>query len=215
MITVENLAKQYHARGGAHHVFSDVNFTVRPGQKLAVLGRNGAGKSTLVKIVGGVETPTRGKVRRTMSVSWPLAFGGAFQGSLTGIDNMKFISRIYGMEYARMRSFVEEFAELGRHIALPVKTYSSGMVARLAFGLSLAIDFDCYLIDEVIVVGDQRFHQRCRSELFGKRRDRAFLIASHDIHTIRELCDSALVFHGGKVTVYDDLEEAISIYERL
>jgi capsular polysaccharide transport system ATP-binding protein len=150
-----------------------------------------------------------------MSVSWPLGFGGGFQGSLTGYDNARFISRIYGHDYRDIREFVEEFTELGRQLKMPVKTYSSGMRARLAFALSLAIEFDCYLIDEVIMVGDANFHRKCHYELFEKRADRALVLASHSAELINEFCDRALVLHLGKANLYSDVGEALKVYAEL
>jgi capsular polysaccharide transport system ATP-binding protein len=150
-----------------------------------------------------------------MSVSWPLGFGGGFQGSLTGYDNARFIARIYGREYREIRDFVEEFSELGPQLKMPVKTYSSGMRARLAFALSLAIEFDCYLIDEVIMVGDQNFHRKCHYELFEKRGDRALIFASHSAELVREFCNRALVLHNGCGTTYTDVNEALEVYDAL
>jgi capsular polysaccharide transport system ATP-binding protein len=169
----------------------------------------------LIKLIGGVELPTSGRVRRRMSVSWPLGFGGGFQGSLTGFDNARFIARIYGRDYRDIKDFVEDFTELGRQLKMPVKTYSSGMRARLAFALSLAIEFDCYMIDEIILVGDQNFQRKCHVELFEKRGDRALILASHSSEVIREYCDRALVLHKAKGTVYTDVEQALSIYSAL
>jgi len=150
-----------------------------------------------------------------MTVSWPLAFGGAFQGSLSGLDNLKFICRIYNLDYADTRAFVDDFAELGHQLTEPVKTYSSGMRARLAFALSIVIEFDCYLIDEVIMVGDARFHARCQEELFGKRDERAMIVVSHDMGFMRETCNRVAVLDKGKLIPYDNMDEAISTYESL
>jgi capsular polysaccharide transport system ATP-binding protein len=150
-----------------------------------------------------------------MSTSWPLGFGGGFQGSLTGYDNARFIARIYGNDYSQIREFVEDFTELGPQLKMPVKTYSSGMKARLAFALSLAIEFDCYLIDEVIMVGDQNFHRKCHYELFEKRGDRTLVFASHSAELIREFCDRAVVLDQGTATVYPDVNEALTVYNAL
>ena len=150
-----------------------------------------------------------------MSVSWPLAFSGAFQGSLSGLDNLRFICRIYGLDYTTTRSFVDDFAELGVQLREPVKTYSSGMRARLAFALSIAIEFDCYLIDEIILVGDVRFQDRCKEELFSKRADRALVLVSHDMNFIREVCDSAGVIHDSQLTMCDSVKDAIEHYHAL
>ena len=215
MIICENLHKSYRSSHGLKEVLKGVNLSVRRGERVALLGRNGAGKSTLIKQIGGVELPDSGRVVRTMSNSWPIGFNGGFQGSLTGYDNARFIARIYGRTYGEMREYVEEFTELGSALGRPVKSYSSGMRARLAFALSLAIEFDCYLIDEVILVGDKNFQSKCHKELFEKRCDRAMIIASHDMHIVRDVCTRALILHQGIALAYDDVEEAVFIYERL
>lgn len=215
MITCENIGKSYRTGHGYREILKGINFNVSLGERVALLGRNGAGKSTLIKLIGGVEMPTRGRIVRHMTNSWPIGFSGGFQGSLTGYDNARFIARIYGTSYAEIREFVEDFTELGRSLSMPVKTYSSGMRARLAFALSLAIDFDCYLIDEVILVGDQNFQRKCHYELFEKRADRAMIIASHDMHTIRQTCNRALLLHEGTATMFDDMAEAIDTYDKL
>src|SRR6478672_546316 len=215
MIHCEQLTKSYPMGSGRKQVLKGLDLEIRPGEHIGFLGRNGAGKTTLIKLIGGVEMPSSGKVRRNMSVSWPLGFGGGFQGSLTGYDNARFIARIYGRDCRDLADFVEDFSELGKQLKMPVKTYSSGMRARLAFALSLAIEFDCYLIDEVIMVGDQNFQRKCIHELFEKRHDRALLLATHSEYFVREYCDRALVLNNGQGTVYDDVSEAISVYDAL
>lgn len=215
MLRCIDVTKDYPAHGGSRRVLDKVSFTLQRGEKLGILGRNGAGKSTLIRLIGGVEQLTSGKIEHTMSISWPLAFGGAFQGSLSGLDNLKFICRIYGLDYTDTRNFVDDFAELGRQIIEPVKTYSSGMRARLAFALSIVIEFDCYLIDEVIMVGDARFHKRCQDELFNKRKERAMIVVSHDMGFIRETCDHVAILDGGHLISYDTLNEAIEAYQAL
>lgn len=215
MIQCENLKKAYPMGSGRKEVLRGLDLQIQPGEHVGFLGRNGAGKTTLIKLLGGVEMPTSGKIRRNMSVSWPLGFGGGFQGSLTGYDNARFIARIYGHDYSEIRGFVEDFTELGPQLKMPVKTYSSGMRARLAFALSLAIEFDCYLIDEVIIVGDANFHHKCHYELFEKRRDRALVLASHSPELIREFCDRALVLNDGRGTMYSDVNEALDVYAAL
>lgn len=208
MIRAENVFKIYPTRAGDRTVLHDVSFTLARGEKLGVLGRNGAGKSTLVRLVSGAEQPTAGKVTRTMSVSWPLAFGGAFQGTLSGLDNVKFISRIYKQDYNRNLAFVADFTELGLYLKEPVKSYSQGMRARLAFAISMIIEFDCYLIDEISAVGDVRFHERCEVELFQKRHDRAMLIISHDTNYVRNHCNRFSVLHEGKMQFFDNFDDA-------
>ena len=215
MIFCEQITKSYPMGNSRKQVLKGVDLQIKPGEHLGFLGRNGAGKTTLIKLIGGVEMPTSGKIKRRMSVSWPLGFGGGFQGSLTGYDNARFIARIYGHDYREIREFVEDFTELGPQLKMPVKTYSSGMRARLAFALSLAIEFDCYLIDEVIMVGDANFHHKCHYELFEKRSDRALILASHSAGLIREFCDRALVLRDGLATEFSDVNEALDVYEAL
>lgn len=215
MIICSNITKSY-SHGSRHkHVLQDINLSFGLGDRVGLLGRNGAGKSTLIKLIGGVEMPTSGKVIRNMSVSWPLGFAGGFQGSLTGLDNARFIARIYQREYSDIRRFVEDFTELGNQLRMPVKTYSSGMRARLAFALSLAIEFDCYLIDEIILVGDQNFQRKCQVEMFEKRKERSMLVASHSPEFILSNCNKAVVIHQGQAIMFDDVNEAVERYGRL
>jgi capsular polysaccharide transport system ATP-binding protein len=215
MITCSHIYKSYKHGAGKKKVLEDVNLIIGRGDRVALLGRNGAGKSTLIKLIGGVELPTSGKITRQMTVSWPLGFAGGFQGSLTGYDNARFIARIYQRDYSEMRAFVEEFTELGGQLRMPVKTYSSGMRARLAFALSLAIEFDCYLIDEIILVGDQNFHRKCHYELFEKRGDRAMVLASHSQDAVRDFCNRGVLIHKGVATEYDDVNLALETYSEL
>jgi capsular polysaccharide transport system ATP-binding protein len=215
MISCQNIHKSYRTGHGEREVLKGINITISKGEKVALLGRNGAGKSTLIKLIGGVEMPSSGRIVRHMTSSWPIGFNGGFQGSLTGYDNARFIARIHGTSYAELRDLVEDFTELGRSMKMPVKTYSSGMRARLAFALSLAIEFDCYLIDEVILVGDKNFHQKCQHELFERRSDRAMIIASHDMHTIRDTCNRGVVLQDGNANSYADVADAIAIYDAL
>jgi capsular polysaccharide transport system ATP-binding protein len=213
MIHLQQVTKQYRVRHGLHTVFKDLDLSIGRGEKIGILGRNGAGKSTLIRLISGAELPTRGKVVRGMSVSWPLAFGGAFQGSLTGLDNIRFICRVYGADISSVAPYVEDFSELGLYLREPVKTYSSGMSARLAFAISMAIEFDCFLIDEVISVGDARFHDKCQRELFENRKDRAMVIVSHEAHNIKDHCDRACVLHQGMLHQFDDVETAYAFYK--
>jgi capsular polysaccharide transport system ATP-binding protein len=214
VIQLDHVEKRYRTRTGTHTVLNGVSLRINKGDKIGILGRNGAGKSTLIRIISGAELPSSGRVARRMSVSWPLAFGGAFQGSLTGIDNLRFICRVYGADFDTALPLVRDFAELGEYLREPVKTYSSGMSARLAFAISMAIEFDCFLIDEVIAVGDVRFHEKCRRELFEKRRDRAMIIVSHDAHNIREHCTRACVLEDGDLREFSDIDAAYLDYNK-
>jgi capsular polysaccharide transport system ATP-binding protein len=215
MIICDNVNKSYPMGSGRKQVLRGLDLAIAKGQRIGFLGRNGAGKTTLIKLIGGVELPTSGKITRRMSVSWPLGFNGGFQGSLTGYDNARFISRIYGHDYRELKEFVEDFSELGSQLKMPVKTFSSGMRARLAFALSLAIEFDCYLVDEVIMVGDQNFFGKCRYELFEKRQDRSLIFASHSADLVREFCNGAAIIHEGQARMYGDIEEALDHYNHL
>src|SRR5450755_480485 len=169
MLSVEHVCKSYNTRNGRRRILKDINFTLERGQNIGVLGRNGSGKSTLIRLISGAEQPTSGKIQRGMRVSWPLAFAGTFAPHLTGMDNLKFVCRVYKVDYKSVLPFVEDFTELGQALREPVMHYSHGMSARLAFALSMAIEFDCFLIDEGMVVGDMRFHARCLDELLNKR----------------------------------------------
>lgn len=214
MIRLEGINKTYGTRSGPVHVLRDINLTIDLGERVGILGRNGAGKSTLIRLISGAEFPTSGTMTRNMSVSWPLAFGGAFQGSLTGYDNLRFICRIYGVDPADKMAFVEEFSELGIYLREPVKSYSSGMRARLAFAISMVIEFDCFLIDEIIAVGDTRFHEKCHHELFERRGDRAMIIVSHNADYIREHCTRAAVLANGNLFHLPSLDEAFDLYQQ-
>jgi capsular polysaccharide transport system ATP-binding protein len=217
MIRADNVCKDYHSETGRtwHRVLTDISFAVSPGEKVALLGRNGAGKSTLIRLIAGVELPTLGTMDRDMTVSWPVGLTGGIGGSMTGNDNIRLIARIYNKPFRAIHEFVEDFAQLGKYLSEPVKTYSSGMRARLNFALSLAIDFDCYLVDEIIAVGDQRFQQRSYEELFEKRADRSLILASHSPDIVRAYCSRALVLHRGRGKVFDDLQLALDIYNDL
>jgi capsular polysaccharide transport system ATP-binding protein len=214
MLSLEHVTKVYDTRHGVHHVLRDVNLTLDRGRNIGILGRNGAGKSTLIRLIAGAERPTTGRVKRTMSISWPLAFVGAFAYNMTGLDNLKFICRVYGINYREVLPFVEEFTELGVFLREPMEHYSHGMLSRLAFSLSMAVEFDCFLIDELMVVGDARFHERCVHELFVKRRDRAFILVSHDARSIKERCENAVVLHEGLIYAFPGVEEAYAFYQQ-
>lgn len=213
MISVKNVSKKYSTRSGWKTVLKNINFELKKGERVGILGRNGAGKSTLIRLLSGVEPPTTGEIERQMSISWPLAFSGAFQGSLTGMDNLRFISRIYGVDFQQMKAFTEEFSELGEYLYEPVKSYSSGMKARLAFAISLSVEFDCYLIDEVIAVGDSRFAAKCKYELFEKRQDRAIILVSHSPSAIKDYCQNAMVLQSGELYHFASIDEAYAFYK--
>ncbi|VWM10535.1 ABC transporter ATP-binding protein [Burkholderia lata] len=215
MIELDDVRKYYSTRNGQRLVLDGVNLTINPGERIGILGRNGAGKSTIIRLISGSELPSSGRISRSMSVSWPLAFSGGFQGSLTGLDNLRFVCRVYQASFKDALPFVEEFSELGEYLREPVKKYSSGMRARLAFAISMAVEFDCFLIDEVIAVGDRRFHEKCKYELFEKRKDRAMILVSHDAITVKEYCDRACVLEGGRLHHFDDVDDAYDFYNHI
>lgn len=213
MIILDNITKVYDTRNGKRTVLNNVNLHIKNGEKIGILGRNGAGKSTLIRLISGVEQATHGSIHRGMSISWPLAFGGAFQGSLSGVDNIRFICRVYGVPIEPAIEYVEEFSELGVYLREPVKKYSSGMRARLAFGISMAVEFDCFLIDEIVAVGDNYFQEKSQTELFEKRKDRAMIIVSHNADYVREHCQHAAVLVAGKLHSFDHVEDAYKFYQ--
>jgi capsular polysaccharide transport system ATP-binding protein len=213
VIRLDDVSKVYSTRFGPRTVLDRITFQLDRGRNLGILGRNGAGKSTLIRLLSGAERASAGRIHRGMSVSWPLAFTGAFQTHLTGLDNLKFICRVYGVDWQPLVPFVEEFTELGVYFREPVLHYSVGMTMRLAFALSMAIEFDCFLIDEGLAVGDARFGDRCHVELFQKRKDRAFILVSHDPNIIRTYCERACVLQEGLLYQFDSVDDAYTFYE--
>jgi capsular polysaccharide transport system ATP-binding protein len=215
MIFINKLTKKYPFQGGERTILDCIDLQIHRGKKLGILGKNGSGKSTLIRLISGTEIPDSGSICRQMSVSWPLALNSCFQGSLTGMDNLRFICRIYGVSIEDKISYVDTFTELGRYMHEPVNTYSAGMTQRLAFALSMVIEFDCYLIDEIVAVGDERFREKCESELFQKRKDRSIVIVSHMPTYIRKHCDTVAVLSQGQLCNFLDVEEGFDYYRKI
>jgi capsular polysaccharide transport system ATP-binding protein len=215
MISFEDVAKTYESRGLTKQIFSNLSFRIEPGESLAICGANGAGKSTLLRLIAGVEYPTAGAVTRTMTTSWPIGFASCFQMNMTGADNARFIARIYRQDEKQILAYVEDFAQLGVYIDQPVQTYSSGMVSRLAFGISLAIDFDCYLVDEVTAAGDIRFRRRCEEELMARRDQGTLVMTSHDPYTLEQYCTRGAVLYAGALVFFDTVAEACEVHHAL
>lgn len=215
MIQLSNVFKFYKTNQHTKIVLDHVSTVFESGWSYGLLGVNGAGKSTTMRLLAGTELPNSGKVRRSVRVSWPLGFSGGFHPLMTGRDNLRFVARIYSMNIQEVLDFVEDFSELGDYLDAPVKTYSSGMMARLAFGLSMAIEFDCYLIDEITAVGDARFQRRC-AQVFGRRRENADLIVvSHSMETIKTYCDRGAVLVDGRLVMFSSVDQAIEMYNRM
>ena len=219
MIEVKNLTKSYlHHKGGRKYVFRDLSFTIPSDRNVAIIGRNGAGKSTLMNLLAKVDTPDSGEIITDKSISWPVGLSGGFQGSLSARENVKFIARTQGFRGDALREkvrFVEEFAEIEEYFDLPVKTYSSGMRGRVAFGLSLAFEFDYYLVDEAMSVGDAHFKKKASDAFKDKVGKANIILVTHGMTQVRTMCDLVLVLHGGKATLYDDIEEGIKVYQNL
>lgn len=213
MIELEHVTKTYPLGHGRNVILDDLSITLPHGANLGILGRNGAGKSTLMRIVAGVEMPDSGTIRHHGRVSWPVGFAGGFHGSLSGEENCRFVARIYGEDIDRVVDFAAAFAELGEYFYMPVRTYSSGMRARLAFGLSMAVDFDVYLVDEVTAVGDKFFKKKCRDAFAARRERSSVVMVSHSMETIREYCDQCAVLEAGKLTIYGSVDEAVQQYD--
>jgi capsular polysaccharide transport system ATP-binding protein len=209
MIQFDDVSKEYHIRKFRKRVFDNLTFEIPDGSNLAICGANGAGKSTLMRLIAGVEQPTTGRIKRDVTCSWPIGYTSCFQSSLTGADNARFIARIYNQPIDPLLDYVEDFAQLGPYFYQPIFTYSAGMTARLAFGLSLAINFDCYLVDEVTGAGDDRFQQKCAEALHHRRNTGTLVMISHDPNTLRTYCTSGAVLNRGSLEFFETVEEAI------
>ena len=213
MIEFRNLTKIYRTGGAEKVICQDLNMVLPSRRTVALLGRNGTGKSTLLNMVSGLVPPTSGEIVTTGSMSWPVGFAGSFSGDMTGAQNVKFVARVYGADTDETRDFVEEFADLGEHFHMPVRTYSTGMRGRLAFGLSTAFQFDTYLVDETTAAGDKAFRDKANAVFMARMKHSGAVMVNHSMGMIRELCDMGVVLEGGKATLYEDLEEAIEAYE--
>ena len=219
MIEVKNLTKSYVHKGKRVKIFENISFKVERGESVALLGRNGAGKSTLLRILGGIDVPDSGTINSDVSISWPVGLVGGFQGSLSGRENVIFVSKIYaGNEPEIIQEKVrrvEEFAELGVYYDRPFKTYSSGMRSRVTFGLSMAFDFDVYLMDEVSSAGDERFRKRSRERLEELNKKADFMLVDHNLWGLEFHCNRALLLHNGRLIEFDDLQKAIRRHKKL
>lgn len=211
-LELRGVRKSFATSGKPHLVLDDIDFTLMRGDRVGVCGLNGAGKTTLINIIGGALIPDRGEVVRHSRMSWPMGYSGGFHNALTGLENVRFIARIYGRDVKRAAEFAQDFAELGKFFEMPIRTYSSGMRSRLALAVSMAVDFELYLIDEVMSAGDIRFHEKCQQAIRERRGRADFLIVSHSLSTIEENCNRFALLHGGKLAIYEDFTAAAEAY---
>lgn len=214
MIRFENLSKTFILDGKSKVVAKDINLTFPTGRSVALLGRNGAGKSTLLQMIAGTMDPTSGRISSTGTISWPVGFAGSFHAELTGAQNARFVGRIYGVDTDELVEFVEDFAGLGQHFRLPFRTYSSGMKSRLAFGVSMGIGFDTYLVDEITAVGDAAFRAKSAQVFHARMKHAGAVVVTHSMEQVKEMCDAAAVLEGGKLHYYDDVGQAIAHHNR-
>lgn len=215
MIRFENLTKSFSVGGERKVVIDNLNLTLPTGASLALLGRNGAGKSTLMQIIAGIVRPDVGRVVTDGTISWPVSFGGSFHGDLTGAQNVRFVARIYGVDTDSLIAFVDDFAELGKHFHMPVRTYSAGMKSRLTFGTSMGIRFDTYLVDEVTAVGDAAFKRKSQAVFRDRMESSSAILVSHNMQELRVFCDAAIILDQGHLTYFEDIEEAIKAHQAL
>ncbi len=215
MIRLENLSKSYKTVAGIRKVLDNVSITFPKGHNVGILGMNGAGKSTLVRIIGDAEPPDSGRVIRNAKVSWPMGFTGGFQSNMTARENARFVARIYGESTEYVEQFTEEFSELGKYFDVPLRAYSAGMRGRFAFSVSLACDFEYYLVDEALETGDARYREKFRRAFEERQENASVILVSHNEQTIRRNCDMAAILHDGNLDMYDNLKEALRFYKLL
>jgi capsular polysaccharide transport system ATP-binding protein len=215
MIEFRNVSKAYRSAKASKVILDNFTGEIPRGRNIGLLGVNGAGKSTVLRLIAGTEYVDSGTIRRRVKVSFPLGFSGSFVGALSGRENCRFIARIYGVEVRRVERFVEEFAEIGRYFDMPVVSYSSGMKARVALGVSMAIDFECYLVDETLAVGDATFKARCSAVFDAKRKRASMILVSHSPGMMRRYCDMGAVLSNGELHFFNDLEDAIKEHHRI
>lgn len=213
MIEFQNVSKSYRTTTRRKVLLDNFSLTLPAGRKVGVLGRNGAGKSTLLGMVAGIAKPDSGRILRHASVSWPLGFKGSFNGDLTGAQNVRFTARIYGVDTDALVAYVEDFAELGDFMDMPIRSYSSGMKARIAFGMSMGIAFDWYLVDEITAVGDSAFKKKSLAVFQNRLKDAGMLMVSHSKGTIRKYCDAGLVLENGRAEFFDNVRDALAAHK--
>lgn len=218
MISLNNVTKYFLTKSGKQFILKNVTMTIPSAKNIGILGRNGAGKSTFMRMLGQIEFPNSGVISSPNTFSWPLGLRGGFVGNMTGKENVKFVCRLYGKNRSEIRQildYVYDFSELGKYFDMPIKTYSSGMKSRLSFGLSLSFDFDYMIIDETLSVGDARFRKKSKESLMKKIETCNVLLVSHDMKTLRDICDVGIVVDGGQIRYYDNINDAIEQYAEI
>lgn len=216
MIHFDSVSKYYPTRFGPKYVFRDINLVIPDDRDVAIIGANGAGKSTLMRLLGGIDFPSNGKIKTDRFISWPLALSSGLQGSLTGRENVRFICRIHGLEADRdTEEYVKEFSELGDNFELPVGGYSSGMKSKYSFAVSMGFDFDTYLMDEIMSVGDAGFRKKCESAISNKRENANIILVSHNTDLLRRQCNAAILLAYGRADFYESVDQAIFRYQNL
>jgi capsular polysaccharide transport system ATP-binding protein len=215
MIFFEDVFMSYPTRFGRKVVIDSLNLVLDTRKNIGILGLNGAGKSTLLRLIGGGELPERGRIRHTGSISFPLGYTGCFAGNMSGRDNAAFLARVYGYDVDEVIAYVEAFAELGDYFDEPIRTYSSGMQSRLAFGASMALRFDVYLIDEGFSAGDARFSARVQETFNSRLKDSRMILVSHSPETMLTYCEAGATLHEGKLTYYDNIKDAVACYNEI
>ncbi|MBN1607770.1 MAG: ABC transporter ATP-binding protein [Polyangiaceae bacterium] len=213
MIELKKVTKVYPTLRGVNVVLNEISATFPDRTNVGIMGRNGAGKSTLLRVLAGTEQPDSGHVIRSTRVSWPIGFSGGFSSSLSGKENCRLVARLYGVDVDDVVAFAADFSELGDYFDMPVRTYSSGMKAKLAFGLSMAVDFEVYLVDEVTAVGDSRFQAKARKAFEDRSNRSSVIIVSHHLSTVRTYCKHCAILANGKLQHFDSVDEAAKVYE--
>jgi capsular polysaccharide transport system ATP-binding protein len=215
MIDIRHVSKAYRIEHGWNQVLDDISIQFPSHRNIGILGLNGSGKSTLLRLIGNVEPTDTGEIYRDVKVSWPIGFSGGILPEMTGREGTRFVSRIYGADIKETEKFVQEFSELGNYYDMRVKTYSSGMKSRLGFAISMSMEFECYLVDEITAVGDQRFRNKYRQEFEARKERSSLIMVSHQANTIKESCDMAAVLFDSKITLYDSVDEGMRVYGEL
>lgn len=212
MIQLQDTSKTFVLEGVRKTVLHTTNLTLPSGKSIGLIGRNGAGKTTLLRMISGTIPPTSGRIRVTGSMSWPVGFAGSFHSDLSGAQNTRYVARLYGVDSEELVAFTQDFAELGNHFHLPCRTYSSGMLSRLAFGVSMGIAFDTYLVDEITAVGDAAFREKSNRVFLERLKSSGALVVAHSMELIKQLCSAVLVLEDGRLQYFDDIAEGIAAH---